>query len=141
MPVRRTSVFLSFDFDNDRVLRDFIIGQSRLRDSPFEVSDYSLKEAARESLWEAKARRAIGRADAFIVMLGPRTRFAAGVKKEVAVARSLEKPMFQIIGYRDGSRDWAVPGAGRTYRWNWDTLNRLLAPPSRAFAQRFLGGE
>jgi hypothetical protein len=141
MPVRRTRVFVSFDFDNDRFVRDFIIGQSRLRDSPFEVSDYSLKEAARESLWEAKARRAIGRADVFIVVLGPRTRFAPGVKKEVAMARSLEKPRFQIIGYHEGSRGWAVPGAGRTYRWNWETLKRLLAPPSRSFAQWFLGGE
>lgn len=132
---------MSFDFDNDRVLRDFIIGQSKLGDSPFEVSDYSLKEAARESMWETKARRAIGRADVFVVMLGPRTRFAAGVKKEVAMARGLEKPRFQVIGYRDGSRDWAVPGGGRTYRWSWDNLKRLLAPSSRSFAQRFLGGQ
>ncbi|MGO9750275.1 MAG: hypothetical protein ACLP8S_10115 [Solirubrobacteraceae bacterium] len=138
---RGTSVFVSFDFDNDRVLRDFIIGQSKLRDSPFEVSDHSLKEAARESLWEAKARRAIGRADVFIVMLGPRTRFAQGVTKEVAMARGLEKPLFQIMGYRNGSRDWAVPGAGRTYRWSWDNLKRLLEPPSTSFALWFLGAK
>lgn len=139
--MRRTSVFVSFDFDHDRVLRDFIIGQSKLRDSPYEVTDYSLKEAARESFWEIKARRAIGRADVFVVMLGPRTRSALGVQKEVAMARALEKPRFQIIGYRNGSRDWAVAGGGRTYSWSWDHLNRLLAPPSRSFAQRFLGGE
>jgi hypothetical protein len=30
-------VFVSFDFDNDKVLKDFIVGQSRLPDSPFEV--------------------------------------------------------------------------------------------------------
>ncbi len=28
-------VFVSFDFDNDRTLKDFIIGQARLPDSPF----------------------------------------------------------------------------------------------------------
>lgn len=32
-------VFVSFDFDNDKVLKDFVIGQSRLTDSPFEVID------------------------------------------------------------------------------------------------------
>jgi len=134
-----TKLFVSFDFDHDRVLRDFIIGQAKLRDSPFEVSDYSLKEASKQALWEARARRAISRADRFVVMLGPRTRFASGVKKEVALARELRKPCFQIIGYPHGSIAWAVPGAGRTYRWNWDNLKRLLAPPRRSFAQWFLG--
>lgn len=54
-------VFISFDFDNDRVLRDFMLGQARLPDSPFEVIDHSLKEAAPERNWEVKARAAIGR--------------------------------------------------------------------------------
>jgi len=123
----RTKVFISYDFDNDKRLKDFIIGQARLHDSPFEVSDHSLKEAAPQKYWEIKARAAIMRADKFIVMLGPRTRFASGVRKEVAIAKTLGKARFQIIGYSTGSRDWAVPDAGMTYNWNWDTLKRLLA--------------
>lgn len=124
---RRTRVFVSFDFDHDKVLKDFVIGQARLPDSPFEVSDHSLKEAAPQRDWEAKARAAISRADKFIVMLGPKTRYAPGVRKEVAMARSLGKPRFQIIGYRDGSRTWAIPAAGVTYSWNWPNLKKLLA--------------
>ena len=85
-----TKVFVSYDFDNDKILYDFIIGQAKLPDSPFEVSDHSLKEAAPDRLWEAKARIAINRADKFIVMLGSKTRTAPGVKKEVAMA--LAKP-------------------------------------------------
>lgn len=123
----KTKVFVSFDFDNDKTLRDFIIGQAKLPDSPFEVSDYSLKEAAPERDWEAKAKAAIGRGDKFIVMLGPKTRFAPGVKKEVAMARELGKPRFQIIGYKNGTEDWAVPDGGRTYSWNWENLKKLLA--------------
>jgi hypothetical protein len=122
----KTRVFVSFDFDNDKTLKDFIIGQALLPDSPFEVSDHSLKEAAPEKNWEVKARAAISRADKFIVMLGPRTRFASGVKKEVAMAKALGKTRFQVIGYRDGSKDWAVPDAGTTYSWNWDNLKKLL---------------
>ncbi len=125
MPKKR--VFVSFDFDNDRTLKEFIIGQARLPDSPFEVSDGSLKEAAPEPQWVARARLAIARADVFIVMLGPRTARASGVLKEVAIANELGKPKFQIVGYRDGTERWAVPGAGRTYRWDWNTLKRLLA--------------
>jgi MTH538 TIR-like domain (DUF1863) len=123
----KTKVFVSYDFDNDKVLKDFIIGQAKLADSPFEVSDHSLKEAAPEKEWEKKARAAITRADKFIVMLGPKTRNAPGVKKEVAIAKELGKPRFQIIGYRHGSRDWAVADAGVTYNWNWENLKKLLA--------------
>ena len=54
----KTRVFVSFDFDNDRDLKDFIIGQSRLQDSPFEVIACSLREAAPMATWEDKARRA-----------------------------------------------------------------------------------
>ena len=123
----KTKVFVSFDFDHDKVLKDFIIGQARLPDSPFNVQDHSLKEAAPELLWESKARAAIARCDKFIVMLGPRTARASGVKKEIRMATALGKPRFQIIGYRDGSLAWAVPGAGRVYRWDWNNLKKLLA--------------
>jgi hypothetical protein len=120
-------VFVSFDFDNDKALKDFIVGQARLEDSPFEVADHSLKEAAPEKDWLERATAAIKRSEVFIVMLGPKTKTASGVLKEVKVANDLAKPRFQIIGYSNGSEDWAVPGGGRTYKWNWESLKKLLA--------------
>ena len=123
----KTRVFVSYDFDNDKTLYDFLIGQARLADSPFEVTNHSLKEAAPEREWESKARAAINRADKFIVMLGPKTKSAPGVKKEVAMAKDLNMARFQIIGYKDGSSDWAVPDAGNIYSWNWENLKKLLA--------------
>jgi hypothetical protein len=53
--VGKKRVFVSFDFDHDRVLKDFIIGQARLPDSPFDVVDNSLKEAAPERDWSPTA--------------------------------------------------------------------------------------
>jgi hypothetical protein len=123
----KKKVFVSFDFDNDKVLKEFIIGQAKLKDSPFEVTDFSLKEAAPEKDWLDKARSAISRAEVFIVMLGPSTKKAPGVLKEIKVANELMKTKFQIIGYRDGSADWAVPDAGRVYRWDWENLKKLLS--------------
>jgi hypothetical protein len=123
---RRTKLFVSFDFDNDKKLYDFIIGQAKLPDAPFQVSDVSLKEAAPERNWEIKARAAITRADKFLVMLGPKTCFAPGVKKEIAIARALGKPRYQVIGYRNGSSAWAVPNAGRCYAWKWDNIKKIL---------------
>ena len=123
----KKKVFVSFDFDNDKALKDFIIGQAKNPDSPFEVSDHSLKEAAPEKDWVEKARRAISRSDVLIVMLGPKTKKASGVLKEVKIANELKKKKFQIIGYKVGTEDWRVPDAGRVYRWNWENLKKLLA--------------
>ena len=38
----KTPVLVSFDFDNDKALKGFIIGQSKHKDSPFSVIDHSL---------------------------------------------------------------------------------------------------
>lgn len=118
-------VFVSFDFDNDKTLKDFIIGQARLPDSPFEVIDTSLKEAAPMKTWEDKARVAIKRSDIVLVMVGPNTHKAPGVLKEVQMARDESIPIVQVIGYKDGNYT-AVPNAGRLYAWNWDNLKKLL---------------
>lgn len=119
-------VFVSFDFDNDKVLKDFLIGQSKLADSPFEVSDHSLKEAAPEKDWLDKATAAIKRSEVFIVMLGAKTKSASGVKKEVKVAKELGKTRFQIF-HKNGSSAWAVEDGGRACAWDWDNLKKLLA--------------
>jgi len=123
----KKKVFISFDYDNDKTLKDFIIGQAKNSDSPFEVSDHSLKEAKPEKDWLEHAKRAIGRSDVFIIMLGPKTKNASGVLKELNAAIEKNKPKFQIIGYRDGTSDWAVPSGGRTYSWNWGNLKKLLS--------------
>jgi len=118
-------VFVSFDFDNDKRLKDFIIGQSRMQDSPFEVIDNSLKEAAPERDWETKANSAIKRSDIVVVMVGPQTYRAQGVLKEIKMARAAGKRVVQVIGYKDGNYT-AVQGAGQLYRWNWENLKKIL---------------
>lgn len=125
MASTKKRVFVSFDFDNDKVLKEFIIGQSRLADSPFEVIDCSLKEAAPMKTWEDKARTAIKGADLVIVMVGPSTHKAPGVLKEVRMAREEGVKIVQMIGYRDGNYT-DVADAGRVYSWNWDNLKALL---------------
>lgn len=119
-------VFISFDFDNDKVLKDFMVGQSKLPDSPFEISDWSMKEEAPQRNWEDEARARIKRSDVVIVMVGPKTHKASGVLNEVGIAREEGIPIFQIIGYKDGDYE-PVPSAGRLYRWDWDNLKKLLS--------------
>ena len=47
----RTKVYVGFEYDKDKVLKEFIIGQAKLDDSPFEVEDWSLKEEAPSATW------------------------------------------------------------------------------------------
>ena len=108
----KTKAFISFDFDNDKTLKEFVIGQAKLEDSPFEVCDWSMKEAAPEKDWEKKAEARIKRCDIVLVMVGPKTHKAPGVLKEVKMARDNEKRIVQVIGYREGDYT-PVPDAGR----------------------------
>lgn len=119
-------VFISFDFDNDKVLKDFMVGQSRLKDSPFEIYDWSLKESAPEEDWEDEARKKIKRSDIVLVMVGEKTYKASGVLKEVKITRDEEIKIIQMIGYKD--KDYTrVPDAGYLYSWNWENLKNLLS--------------
>ena len=102
-------VFISFD--NDKRLKDFVVGQSRLPDSPFEIIDTSLKKAAPMKTWEDKARYAIKHSDIVLVMVGPQTYRAQGVLKEVGMARQEMKPIVPVIGYKDGNYT-PVPNGG-----------------------------
>jgi hypothetical protein len=121
----KKKVFISFDFDHDLELKELIVGQEKLTDSPFEVVDTSLKEAAPLKTWEVKARAAVQRSDLVIVMLGAKTATASGVLKEVAIAREAGVPIAQIIGNK-GTNPTPVPNAGRVYEWDWDNLTKLF---------------
>jgi len=123
---KKPRVFVSFDFDNDLALKHFVLGQAKLPDSPFEVIDHSLHEAAPEHDWERKANAAICRSDIVLVMVGAKTHKAHGVLKEVAMARKAGVRIVQIIGYK-GRKYTPVPNAGRLYAWNWTNLKKQLS--------------
>ena len=120
----KTSVYISFDYDNDKLLKDFVIGQAKLPDSPFEIADHSIKEEVRGD-WVANAETRIKKSEVVMVIVGPQTYRAQGVKKEVALARKHGKRVVQVIGYRD-SDPTPVEDAGRLYRWNWENLRKIL---------------
>jgi len=122
----KSAVIKGYDFDDDLKFYNLMVGQAALPDSHLEISSHSLKEAAPEKDGGTQARAAVTRADKFVVILGAKKRYASEVKKEVAMATELGKTRFRIIGYTNGSRDWAVPDAGVTYIWNWPNLNKLL---------------
>jgi len=119
-------VFVSFDFNNDSGIKNFVMGQAKLLTSPFWGADWSMKEAAPQHKWEDEAERRIKQCDIVLVMVGRQTYKADGVLKEVEFAREYDKPIAQIIAYSDLINPTPVANAGRLYRWSWENLKILL---------------
>lgn len=119
-------VFVSFDWDNNRNIKNFVMGQAKLPTSPFSGIDYSMREAAPQVNWETVAENRIKQCDLVLVMVGSRTHRAQGVLKEVEMARRNNVPISQIIAYKNLVNVTPVPGAGRLYRWSWPNLKSLL---------------
>src|SRR5689334_13245704 len=98
-------VFTSFDFDHDEDLRNLLVGQSKNPDTPFEMADWSLKEAFRGD-WKEKVRARIRRTDQVIVLCGEHTDTAAGVSAELTIVREEKKPYFLLKGRKDKTCKW-----------------------------------
>jgi hypothetical protein len=118
----KTKVFVSYDWDHDASLKATLIGQSKLADSPFSISDLSLKESTAE--WQQKARAAIEASDVFVVLLGNHTHQARGVLREVKMARQMGKRRFQLR--RRGQWPTPIEGAGEVVAWRWKNLQIWL---------------
>lgn len=48
-------VFISFDYDHDETLKTFLVGQSKLPDSPFELADWSINQRNNHRRLESKS--------------------------------------------------------------------------------------
>ncbi|MEO3930976.1 hypothetical protein ABGB07_45120 [Micromonosporaceae bacterium B7E4] len=118
--------FVSFDYDNDATLKDFLIGQARHSDSPFEIHDWSIKVASAD--WEQKARMRIRASDVVPVICGQHTDTAIGVSKEVIIAQEEGISYFLLQGYSTKvcTKPRAAKSSDKIYRWTWDNLKALI---------------
>lgn len=125
--VGKTRVFVSFDYDHDSFLKEALVGQSKHPDSPFELADWSVKEAQAKN-WQDHARMRISNADVVAVICGQHTHTATGVSAEIKIAQSLGKPYFLLRGYPDKvcTRPAAVSGGEKMYDWSWPNLKALV---------------
>ncbi|HST54471.1 MAG TPA: hypothetical protein VLJ42_01075 [Solirubrobacteraceae bacterium] len=123
-----TRLFISYDFDNDSTLKEFLVGQAKNKDSPFEFADASVK-AHLTGDWKEKVKGRIDRADQVAVICGKNTDAAVGVAAEVTIAQDLEKPYFLLAGYSDGGnkKPATALSADKMYKWTWDNLKSLVA--------------
>lgn len=123
----KTRVFVSFDYDHDSFLKEALVGQAKNSDSPFELADWSIKEA-QASNWKDHARMRISSVDVVCVICGQYTHTATGVSAEVKIAQELSRPYFLLRGYSDKvcNRPAAVGGGEKIYDWTWPNLKALV---------------
>jgi hypothetical protein len=123
----KTKVFISFDYDHDEILKDFLVGQSKLEDSPFELADWSIKEAISED-WKKKALSRIRSVDVVAVICGKTTDTATGVSAEVGIAQEEKVSYFLLQGYKDGGckKPKAAKATDKIYEWTWNNLKSLI---------------
>ena len=95
-------------------------------DSPFEIADWSIKEAS--SSWQSEARDRTRRTQQVIVICGEQTHRSKGVGIEVGIAKAEGRPYFLLEGRPDKTCR-RPPGAesDTIYEWTWDNLKALIA--------------
>ncbi len=123
----KSRVFTSFDYDHDDDLRTMLVGQSINPDTPFELADWSVKEAMTGD-WKTKVRSRIRSVDQVVVMCGESTHTATGVSVELTIAREEKKPYFLLAGRKSKTctRPTAALAADKMYDWTWDNLKLLI---------------
>jgi hypothetical protein len=126
MSTRKTRVFISFDYDHDRDLKNLLVGQSKNEDTPFVFQDWSIKQETPG--WKADARRRIQRSGLVIVICGLHTHEAAGVAAEVSIAKDEHVPYYLLRGRKEG---WVRRPKGTSmwwdeiHPWKWDKLRTI----------------
>jgi MTH538 TIR-like domain (DUF1863) len=124
----RPRVFVSFDYDHDYVLKEFLVGQAKHEDTPFSIVDASVKEHLYGD-WKAKVRARIRNADQVVVICGQHTETATGVNEELRIAQEERKPYFLLWGYKDVrcTKPRVARPDDKIYKWTWDNLKALFA--------------
>jgi hypothetical protein len=123
-------VFVSFDTDRDRPMRDFFISQGRRDDSTWSVTRWSEEFDAEDPSWISDATHHIKQAEVFVLLLGPTSFQSPGVLKEIIIAKILNKQIYQIIPPGKGTPN-VIPNVGRVLKWEWAAVKRAIAtmPP------------
>lgn len=127
MNYHKTKLFISFDYDHDEDLKHLFVGQARQDDTPFEISDMSVKHALSGD-WKMKVRERIKNVGQVAVICGEYTHTAAGVSAEIEIAQELNKPYFLLQGRPDKTctKPRSARSGDKIYKWTWNNVKLLL---------------
>lgn len=125
--ITKKRVFISFAIE-DKTLRDFLVGQSKNDDTPFEFIDMSIKEPW-DSKWKTNCRERIKECDGVIVLVTKNLPKADGALWEIKCAKEEGIPMMPIYG-GDEHKSASLPDALKgkhVYTWSWDNIKNFIS--------------
>lgn len=113
--------FVSFDFDHNETEKLLFIGQSANSRTPFAIQDWSAKSSMPQAQWEAIVKEKIHKTNMLIVLVGKTMASAAGVAKEIKMAKDQSVPVFGVyVGGADTTSNLPDGLArNRTIAWDW----------------------
>jgi len=125
--MKRQKVFVSFDFDNDSIIKMLLVNQSKHADTPFDIWDSSVKEHM-DGDWVSKVKGKIRNVDIVCVLCGEKTHTAKGVAVELQIAKDLGKAYFLLKGYKESTctKPTTASNVDKIYNWTWDNLKTLI---------------
>jgi len=116
--------FISFDFDHNENEKNLFVGQSKHSKTPFNIEDWSSKEALPQSQWEKLIKDKINKCHMVIVLVGKYMATASGVVKEIRWAKEQDVPVFGVyVGGANSSSN--LPDGlsrSRVIFWDWDKI-------------------
>ena len=115
-------VFISFAIE-DKTLRDFLVGQARNEQSPFEFVDMSVKQPW-DSAWRTKCRTRIKGCDGCLIIVTKNTKNADGQLWEISCAKEEAVPRRGIWGHandKPASLPAELDGV-RIVNWTWQNI-------------------
>ena len=119
-------IFISFAIEDEN-LRDFLRGQSRNTNSPFEFVDMSVKQPW-DSQWKTKCRTRIRGCDGMISIITRNTKKADGQIWEMNCAIDEGIPLLAIYGNKDhiGATIPNECGYLPVVDWNWEKISAWI---------------
>jgi hypothetical protein len=119
-------IFVSFAVE-DKIYRDFLVGQARNAKSPFEFVDLSVKQPW-DNAWKTNCRTRVKGCDGMVALVSKNTASATGQLWEVKCAREETVPIRGI--YVDANNKPAtLPtefSGVRVLNWTWDNIAAFI---------------
>ncbi len=113
-------IFIAFASE-DKYARDFLVGQARGKNSPFEFVDMSVKEPY-ETEWREKVATRIRGCNGVVAILSKNSLQATGQIYEIKTAIAEGKPLLGVYAQKT---DKSKPDAMTDYaciEWSWDGI-------------------
>ena len=123
--VNKKRIFIAFAIEDARY-RDLLVGQAKLKSSPFEFADFSAKEPW-DSQWKTNCRTKVKGCDGVIALISKNTMKAEGELWEIQCAIDEKKPTM-LMWVNDDRPNVPQLIKGKFINvWSWDNLEKFIA--------------